>query len=289
MRTFSHSPEPSELDMLTVSDLMPHRLFGMDSFKEFSIKDTHNHADLAKMYSCYTGYVSRQRSTGPASDNSDKSKASSLGQAEADSYQGKLDGSIFPGMAATTTTTTTSATSTADTTIDKVTTPSTAALKIKDGNNRPEEEMEGGQGKRHRVSFGSTVSATTSTSTSGSLYLNHRSETSSELNIKDLMALRDRIAQENYGISQPHEMFVVNFIFLMVSENQTGGMQGEVQDHVWESVWDCVKTKIINFESTTIVEGHKWAVLAAVLMEGKTAANKGSSLVWDDLTKLGQE
>ena len=36
----------------------------MDSFKEFAIKDTHNHADFAKMYSCYASYVGRQRSNG---------------------------------------------------------------------------------------------------------------------------------------------------------------------------------------------------------------------------------
>ncbi|OAQ23282.1 hypothetical protein K457DRAFT_234978 [Linnemannia elongata AG-77] len=78
------------------------------------------------------------------------------------------------------------------------------------------------------------------------------------------MTFRDRIVQENYGVSQPHEMLVVNFIFLLESENQTWGVQGEVHDHVWESMWDCVgKIKINNFESTTIVECHKWAGLAA--------------------------
>lgn len=111
---------------------------------------------------------------------------------------------------------------------------------------------------------------------------------------KDLMTFRDRIVQEKYGVSQPHEMLyvfcllhslspalpffptsyslllfalsnsVVNFIFLLESENQTWGVQGEVHTHVWESMWDCVgKIKINNFESTTIVECHKWAGLAA--------------------------
>ncbi|KAF8923217.1 hypothetical protein BGZ58_003223 [Dissophora ornata] len=208
---------------------------------------------------------------------------------------------------------------------------------------------------------------------------------------KDLMTFRDRIVQENYGVSQPHEMLAVNFIFLLESENQTWGVEGEVHDHVWRSMWDCVgKININNFESTTIVEFHKWAGLAAgrsfdeyskllrdeppsfpllhqvmlqltssqqlwtfsgleneatfirylidpclnatfgsikhtsskwttaldetrgqnsrllfpdfslvtqlrdrscslVHMEGKTAANKGLSQIWDDLTKLGQE
>ncbi|KAF9158072.1 hypothetical protein BGX21_003732 [Mortierella sp. AD011] len=184
---------------------------------------------------------------------------------------------------------------------NKVTTTSTAAPIFKaivqwlhDAKKRLEEEKEAGQGKRRRVSFGSTVSTTTttSTSTSGSLYLYHGSVTSSESNLyvynflagggredsgletpwthngidisKDLMTFRDRVVQENYGISQPHEMLVVNFIFLLESENQTWGVQGEVQDHVWGSMWDCVgKIKINNFESTTIVECHKWAGLTA--------------------------
>ncbi|KAF8978374.1 hypothetical protein BGZ46_006533, partial [Entomortierella lignicola] len=160
-----------------------------------------------------------------------------------------------------------------------------------------EEETEARQGKRRRVSFGSTVSTTattttsTSTSTSGSLYSDDGSETS-EPNMyvnnflvggsredsrleapwthngidisKQLMTFRDRVLQENYGISQHYEMLIVNFIFFLESENQTWGMQGEVQDHIWESMWDCVgKVKIINFESTMIVECHKWAGLAA--------------------------
>ncbi|KAF8926489.1 hypothetical protein BGZ47_002688 [Haplosporangium gracile] len=304
-------------------------------------------------------------------------------------------------MAATTTTTTTTTTS---------------APIIKDDKKRPE-ETEAGRSKRRRVSFGSTVS--TSTSTSGSLYSYHGSETSLDSDMyvynflvgggredsgletpwthndvdisKDLMIFRDRIVQENYGVSQPHEILAVNFIFLLESENQTWGVEGEVHDHVWRSMWDCVgKININNFESTTIVEFHKWAGLAAgrsfdeyskllrdeppslpllhqvllqltssqqlwtfsgleneatfirylidpclnatfgsikhtsskwttaldetrgqnsrllfpdfslvtqlrdrscslVHMEGKTAANKGLSQIWDDLTKLGQE
>ncbi|KAF9920696.1 hypothetical protein FBU30_009382 [Linnemannia zychae] len=165
-------------------------------------------------------------------------------------------------------------------------------------------------------------------------------------------------------------------LHLLESENQTWDVQGEAQDHVWESMWDCVgKIKINSFEPTTIVECHKWAGLAAsycfdeyskllrnsppsfpllhqvlpqltssqqlwtfsglkneatfirycdirtdqahkqqavcktvdpvlyffllthlrdrtcslVHMEGKTAANKSLSQIWDDLTKLGQE
>ncbi|KAF9198502.1 hypothetical protein BGZ49_000663, partial [Haplosporangium sp. Z 27] len=178
----------------------------------------------------------------------------------------------------------------------KATTTSTTAPIIKAIDqrlHRLEEETKAGQGKRRRVSFGSTVSTTTTTSTltSGSLYSDHGSETSSESNMyvnnflvgggredsgletpwthngidisKDLMTFRNRVVQENYGISQPYKMLIVNFIFILKSENQTWGMQGEVQDHIWGSMWDCVgKIKINNFESTMIVECHKWAGVA---------------------------
>ncbi|KAF9578754.1 hypothetical protein BGW38_005295 [Lunasporangiospora selenospora] len=36
----------------------------MDSFTEFAIKDTHDHPDFNKMYSCFISYVGRQRSNG---------------------------------------------------------------------------------------------------------------------------------------------------------------------------------------------------------------------------------
>ncbi|KAF9090108.1 hypothetical protein BGX27_002331 [Mortierella sp. AM989] len=177
---------------------------------------------------------------------------------------------------------------------DKATTTSTAAPIIKGVRNRLE-ETEAEQSKRRRVSFGSTVSTTTtkSTSTSGSLYSYKGSETPSESNMyvynflvgggrkdsrlktlwthnginisEDLMTFRDRVVQDNFGISEPHEMLVVNFIFLLESENQAWGLQGEVQDHIWESMWDCVgKIEINNLESNMIVECYKWAGLAAI-------------------------
>ncbi|KAF9896433.1 hypothetical protein BX616_007466, partial [Lobosporangium transversale] len=316
-------------------------------------------------------------------------------------------------------------TTTAPTKLDKVMIASKAAPMTKNAKKQSEDVIEAELSKRRRVSFGSTVSTTTTTS--GSLYSYHGSETSSESDryvyhflggsgredsiletswmyngvdiSKDLMTFRDRIVRENYGISRPHEMLlltalsdsVINFIFLLESENQIWGLQGEVQDHVWESMWDSVgKKKINNFKSTMIIECHKWAALVAsnnfdeyskllrsnppcfpllhqvllqlissqqlwtfssleneatfirylidpclnvtfgsikhtsskwttvldetrgqdsrllfpdfslvtqlrdhscslVHMEGKTAANKGLSQIWDDLTKLGQE
>ncbi|ORZ21715.1 hypothetical protein BCR41DRAFT_349918 [Lobosporangium transversale] len=167
----------------------------------------------------------------------------------------------------------------------------TAPTKLdKNAKKQSEDVIEAELSKRRRVSFGSTVSTTTTTS--GSLYSYHGSETSSESDMyvyhflggsgredsiletswtyngvdisKDLMTFRDRIVRENYGISRPHEMLVINFIFLLESENQIWGLQGEVQDHVWESMWDCEgKKKINNFKSTIIIECHKWAALAA--------------------------
>ncbi|KAK5821239.1 hypothetical protein F5H01DRAFT_175813 [Linnemannia elongata] len=36
----------------------------MDSFKEFATRDTHDHPDFNKMYSCFISYIGRQRSNG---------------------------------------------------------------------------------------------------------------------------------------------------------------------------------------------------------------------------------
>ncbi|KAF9353071.1 hypothetical protein BGX34_011811, partial [Mortierella sp. NVP85] len=110
--------------------------------------------------------------------------------------------------------------------------------------------------KRHRVSFTST---TTSTSTSAdSLFSETGSDTTSgttmyvtnilagkgrhdsefttdwthkDLSIAtDLMAFREKVIKNNFGISYPHEMLADNFIFIMESENQSWGLQGEIPD-----------------------------------------------------------
>ncbi|KAF9371739.1 hypothetical protein BGX21_005019 [Mortierella sp. AD011] len=62
----------------------------MDSFKEFAIKDTHSHPDFNRMYSCFLGYVGRQRSNGV----SDASSKPDLEQCRKDYDEILLQGSI---------------------------------------------------------------------------------------------------------------------------------------------------------------------------------------------------
>ncbi|KAG0329516.1 hypothetical protein BG004_002314, partial [Podila humilis] len=75
---------------------------------------------------------------------------------------------------------------------------------------------------------------------------------------EELMSFRDRLL--HLALSD----CIINFIILLESEHQSWGVQSEVHDNVWESMWDCLgKQEIISFEPATIIECHKWAGLAA--------------------------
>ncbi|KAF9115598.1 hypothetical protein BGX30_006222, partial [Mortierella sp. GBA39] len=52
----------------------------------------------------------------------------------------------------------------------------------------------------------------------------------------DLMACRNRIVENNGGLTEPYEKLVVNFAFLVEAEYQTGGLQGEVEDETWDAI-----------------------------------------------------
>ncbi|KAF8928417.1 hypothetical protein BGZ58_009670 [Dissophora ornata] len=81
---------------------------------------------------------------------------------------------------------------------------------------------------------------------------------------KALLAFRSRVVGNNFGISQPHEKLALNFIFLIESEFQTGGLQGEVDDDVWVALWESVgELNMPIFASEEIVDAHMWAHLAA--------------------------
>ncbi|KAK3807054.1 MAG: hypothetical protein J3Q66DRAFT_357967 [Benniella sp.] len=78
------------------------------------------------------------------------------------------------------------------------------------------------------------------------------------------MAFREKVIKNNFGISYPHEMLAVNFIFIMESENQSWGLQGEVPDKTWECMWECLgRVHIASFEPDMIIECNRWATLAA--------------------------
>lgn len=53
---------------------------------------------------------------------------------------------------------------------------------------------------------------------------------------QDLMDFRDRVIQENGGLTEPHEKLAVNFIFLVESDHQTRGLNAEVEDKSWTAL-----------------------------------------------------
>ncbi|KAG0249743.1 hypothetical protein BG011_008985, partial [Mortierella polycephala] len=79
-----------------------------------------------------------------------------------------------------------------------------------------------------------------------------------------LLAFRDRVVENNFGLSQPHEKLALSCIFLVESEFQTGGLQGEVGDDVWAALWQSIgQLNVPAFTSEFVVEAHSWAHLAA--------------------------
>ena len=51
----------------------------------------------------------------------------------------------------------------------------------------------------------------------------------------------------------------VNFIFLVEAEYQTGGLQGEVEDQIWDSLCDAVEDPVVSLSSEAVAEAHQWA------------------------------
>ncbi|KAG0358967.1 hypothetical protein BGZ54_010203 [Gamsiella multidivaricata] len=79
-----------------------------------------------------------------------------------------------------------------------------------------------------------------------------------------LLDFRDRAVENNFGISQPHEILVINFIFLLESPSQSGGLQSEVEDEVWDALWRAIgPLQVAEFATDIILEGHKWACHAS--------------------------
>ncbi|KAF9418274.1 hypothetical protein BGZ76_004431 [Entomortierella beljakovae] len=76
---------------------------------------------------------------------------------------------------------------------------------------------------------------------------------------RDLMDFRDRVVQENGGLTKPYEKLAVNFILLVEAEYQTGGLQGQVEDQTWESLCNAVKDTVLPLSDEVITEAHRWA------------------------------
>ncbi|KAI7817084.1 hypothetical protein BC939DRAFT_496908 [Gamsiella multidivaricata] len=80
-----------------------------------------------------------------------------------------------------------------------------------------------------------------------------------------LLDFRDRAVENNFGISQPHEILTTS-----LEETKDPAARLLVPDY---SV-----TTTIGLQTCTVIS-----------LEGKTAYNNGYGQIWDDLTKLGQE
>ncbi|KAF9542685.1 hypothetical protein EC957_001740 [Mortierella hygrophila] len=75
----------------------------------------------------------------------------------------------------------------------------------------------------------------------------------------DLMACRNRIVGNNGGLTEPYEKLAVNFIFLVAAEYQTGGLQGEIEDRIWDSICDAVRDPVLPLSDETAIEALRWA------------------------------
>ncbi|KAG0047784.1 hypothetical protein BGZ83_007218 [Gryganskiella cystojenkinii] len=75
----------------------------------------------------------------------------------------------------------------------------------------------------------------------------------------DLMVYRDRIVENNGGLTEPHEMLAVNFVFLVEAAYQTGGLQGKVEDKTWESLCNVIQDPVPPLSFDIIGEAHIWA------------------------------
>lgn len=50
----------------------------------------------------------------------------------------------------------------------------------------------------------------------------------------------------------------INFIFLVEAEYQTGGLQGEVEDQVWDALCDAVKDPVSPLPDDVALEALRW-------------------------------
>ncbi|KAG0339834.1 hypothetical protein BG000_001231 [Podila horticola] len=75
----------------------------------------------------------------------------------------------------------------------------------------------------------------------------------------DLMACRNRIVENNGGLTEPYEKLAVNFVFLVEAEYQTGGLQGEIEDQIWDSLCDAVRDLVPPLSDEAATEALRWA------------------------------
>ncbi|KAF9927866.1 hypothetical protein BGZ65_006561 [Modicella reniformis] len=80
---------------------------------------------------------------------------------------------------------------------------------------------------------------------------------------QDLMDFRDRVIQENGGLTEAHEKLAVNFIFLVESDHQTRGLNAEVEDKSWTAFCEATKDQVDPLPKAIVDEAHQWAHILA--------------------------
>ncbi|KAG0017852.1 hypothetical protein BGZ82_000635, partial [Podila clonocystis] len=75
----------------------------------------------------------------------------------------------------------------------------------------------------------------------------------------DLMACRNRIVENNGGLTEPYEKLAINFVFLVEAEYQTGGLQGEIEDQIWDSLCDAIRDPVPSLSDEAAIEALRWA------------------------------
>ncbi|KAF9307074.1 hypothetical protein BGZ74_000078 [Mortierella antarctica] len=74
----------------------------------------------------------------------------------------------------------------------------------------------------------------------------------------DLMDFRDRVIQENGGLTEPHEKLAVNFVFLIEGDHQTRGLHVEIEDEPWAALCEATRDQVDPLPKVTIDEAHQW-------------------------------
>ncbi|KAF9153549.1 hypothetical protein BGX21_004660 [Mortierella sp. AD011] len=74
----------------------------------------------------------------------------------------------------------------------------------------------------------------------------------------DLMKFRDRTIENNGGLTEAHQKLAVNFIFLIEEEYRTDGLQGEIEDKIWDAICDAIKDSVPPLPKEVATEALEW-------------------------------
>ncbi|KAF9975241.1 hypothetical protein BGZ73_001177 [Actinomortierella ambigua] len=83
---------------------------------------------------------------------------------------------------------------------------------------------------------------------------------------KPLFTFRDWCIANQHELRRPHEMLAVNFIFLLESEDQIGGLKDEMSDRAWQALWAALQPVPIKpLDDSLVLSCYQWAGQASAL------------------------